>query len=237
MKLALCLSGQPRSYAKTYEYLKQNLLDVHDVDIFIHTWKPKGVANYLQMYEDLNALYQPKYLVMDDPLPETVNNHMFVPNLSHPANFVTSMFYSLYRANDCRARHEMTHDTKYDFVIRSRLDFALNTQIDFESLSKDIVYVPKDAEGDTLFNDQFAVASVDNMNCYASTFLTMSRLYQRGVPLCGHRLLENNLHINNIKYSQLDVNHPFVDGKFNIGRHSIIRDDMTQWVDPKIWGY
>ena len=74
MKLALCLSGQPRSYAKTYEYLKQNLLDVHDVDIFIHTWKPKGVANYLQMYEDLNALYQPKYLVMDDPLPETVNN-------------------------------------------------------------------------------------------------------------------------------------------------------------------
>ena len=38
MKIALCFSGQPRSYEKGYEYYKKNLLDHYDVDVFIHTW-------------------------------------------------------------------------------------------------------------------------------------------------------------------------------------------------------
>lgn len=237
MKLALCLSGQPRSFKKAYEYIKSNLLDVHDVDVFIHSWRPSGVAKYSEMYEELNELYHPKYLTLDSPLPENVNSHMFVPNASHPANFVTSMLYSIYRSNDYRIVHELKNGTKYDFVIRSRLDFALNTQIDFNSLQSDVLYIPKDAEGVNLFNDQFAVSNPDNMNAYASTLLNVNKLYNFGVPLCGHRMLLNNLISNSVKMEHLEVNHPFVDGKYNIGKHSIIRDDMSQWVDPKIWGY
>ena len=40
MKIALCLSGQARSYEKGYEYHKKNLLDHYDVDVFYHTWRP-----------------------------------------------------------------------------------------------------------------------------------------------------------------------------------------------------
>ena len=39
MKIALCLSGQARSFEQGYEYYKKNLLDHYDVDVFIHTWQ------------------------------------------------------------------------------------------------------------------------------------------------------------------------------------------------------
>lgn len=237
MKLALCLSGQPRSFDKAYPFLKKNLLDLHDVDVFIHGWRPNGMAKYLQMYEDINELYHPRYLKLESPLRESVNEHMFVPNSSHPANHVTSMLYSIYFANNFRIIHELSKGIQYDFVIRSRFDFALNKPIDFDNLRKDVVYIPKDVEGESLFNDQFAVSSADSMNCYSSTFLHIGKMNKIGVPLCGHQMIQHNLTNHNTEFDRMDVDHPFVDGKYNMGKHSIIRDDMSQWIDPKIWGY
>ena len=39
MKIALCISGQPRSFEKGYEYHYKNIIENNDVDVFIHTWK------------------------------------------------------------------------------------------------------------------------------------------------------------------------------------------------------
>ena len=38
MKLALCLSGQPRDVDIIYPILKQTIIDGNDVDVFVHTW-------------------------------------------------------------------------------------------------------------------------------------------------------------------------------------------------------
>ena len=38
-KIALCLSGQPRSVEKGYEFVKRNILDGNDVEIFCHSWE------------------------------------------------------------------------------------------------------------------------------------------------------------------------------------------------------
>ena len=55
MRIALCLSGQPRSFEKGYEYHKKNLLDHHDVDTFIHTWKCDETKNDLfQLVKSIN---------------------------------------------------------------------------------------------------------------------------------------------------------------------------------------
>jgi hypothetical protein len=50
-------------------------------------------------------------------------------------------------------------------------------------------------------------------------------------------MLEAQLDLFKVAVERIDIDHPFVDGKFNIGRHSIIRNDMSKWVDTKIWGY
>lgn len=175
---------------------------------------------------------------MDENLPSDTNSDLFVPNPSHPANFCTSMFYSIYKSNDLRLKHQMLNGIKYDFVIRSRFDLALNKIIDFSTLEKGVIYTSKDTdEPNALLNDQFAIADPDTMNLYASTFLNLRWLSAKGVPLCGHSMLEANLNHFNVPFSRIDIDHPFFDGRFNRGRHSLIRDDMDQWVDTKIWGY
>ena len=236
IRIALCLSGQPRSYKKAHEYIKRNLLDQYNVDVFAHAWRPH--IGRMIVYDDISLLYQPLQFIMDEALPETINSDLFVPNASHPANFCTSMFYSIHRANDFRVREEAKKDKKYDFVIRCRYDIALNKVIDFSSLEKGKIYVSKDCEGpNPLLNDQFAIGDSEVMNVYSTTYMFLRWHAQRGVSLCGHEMLEAQLKHFGIPFERIDINHPFVDGKFNRGRHSIIRDDMEQWVDTKIWGY
>lgn len=209
------------------------MLDVYDVDVFCHTWKPQSSS--IKLFEQLNTLYKPVLFSYDTPLSKSINSDLFVPNASHPANFCTSMFYSIYRANDLRIRHQTLNDVKYDFVIRSRFDFALNKVIDFSSLEKGKVYVSKDTDGpNPLLNDQFAISDPDTMNVYASTFLNLRRF---DVPLCGHEMLHEQLTSNSIPVERIDIEHPFTDGRFNIGKHSLVREDMEKWVDIKIWGY
>lgn len=237
LKLALCLSGQPRSYNKSYHYIKQNLLDHYNVDTFVHSWKPGDLNKLFKIREDLQTYYNPRYMHFDCPLESSINSDMMVPNASHPANFCTSMLYSIYRADSYRVWEECQSNSKYDFVIRCRFDLALNKLIDFGSLQKGVLYVSKDVEGPSLLNDQFAIADPDTMNIYSSTFLYLRRLYDSGVPLCGHEMLHEQLTRFNVPVVKIDINHPFEDGKFNRGRHSLIRDDMDQWVDTKIWGY
>ena len=41
MKVALCLSGQPRVVEVGYHKLRASILDHNDVDVFIHTWFDK----------------------------------------------------------------------------------------------------------------------------------------------------------------------------------------------------
>jgi hypothetical protein len=211
-------------------------LDVYDVDVFIHSWKSNTYN--LNTFEYLSSLYGPTNIFFDKELPKTINSDMIVPNASHPANFCTSMFYSIYRSNDFRIRHQTLNNVKYDYVIRSRFDFALNKVIDFNSLERGKIYVSKDTDGpNPLLNDQFAIADPDTMNVYASTFLYLRKLYNSGVSLCGHEMLQEQLLRNSIPVERIDVNHPFVDGKFNIGNHSLIREDIDRFVDIKIWGY
>ena len=237
-KLALCLSGQPRSYFDAYQYVKKNLLDCFDVDVFAHAWKSPNHLNQLKIYEEITAIYSPLFLLFDKPLSEDINQDMRVANASHPANFCTSMFYSIQKADHFRIVAETTFNKKYDFVIRSRFDLALNTVIDFTKLEKGKIYVSKDGDGPhPLLNDQFAIADPDTMNVYSSTYLFLRYHYDRGIPLCGHSMLESQMKLFNIPIERIDINHPFQDGLFNVGRHSLVRSDMNKWVDIKIWGY
>jgi hypothetical protein len=236
MRIALCLSGQARSYKKAHEFIDRNLLSKYNVDVFAHTWRPQ--YSKVALYDGITNLYNPVNFVLDDNLPENINSDLYVPNASHPANFCTSMFYSIYRANDFRLKFQSLNNIKYDFVVRSRFDLALNKVIDFSSLQKGKVYVSKDTEDENaLLNDQFAIADPDTMNIYAATFLHLRWHAYNGVPLCGHAMLEAQLQHFGVQVERIDIDHPFVDGRFNRGRHSLIRDDMDQWVDTKIWGY
>ena len=80
MKVALCLSGQPRVVDIGYQKLSQAILQHNDVDVFIHTWfDPENLSSQSVIpgresntlaslaIEKLQRYYQPKKILVEKP--------------------------------------------------------------------------------------------------------------------------------------------------------------------------
>jgi len=76
MKIALCISGQMRTYKDCYELLYENILVPLKPDVFIHTWSNSGVSNKVENRFDtenrdiletvLEEMYRPEMMVIED---------------------------------------------------------------------------------------------------------------------------------------------------------------------------
>ncbi len=80
MKIALCLSGQPRNYRDSFFYIYKHIIENNDVDVFFHTWFDKenrymekshmdrGNCEMLETtIEELLFLYKPKDYLVEKP--------------------------------------------------------------------------------------------------------------------------------------------------------------------------
>jgi hypothetical protein len=180
------------------------------------------------------------------------NNSFFakysrVADPKFPAVNTYSMFYSIYRANQLKTVYEIQNGFRYDCVIRSRFDFAINKQFNFEQMvSKDFkinetvtgdqcVFVPADRMTDNhdFCADMFAFGSSDVMNRYSNTINNIDIFYDRlGTMMNGEEMLASNLFIYGLTGDRMvyvPMNNPFPPGKYNGNMHSIIRDDFTHF--------
>jgi len=232
MKIALCLSGQPRSFEKGFEYHKKNLLDHYDVDVFIHTW----LDNNEEDIQKLTNLYNPVATMVEPPLTDDFDSlYKNTPNpIAHPPRFTVSMLYSMHKSCELKVVQEMENKKSYDWVIKSRTDYALNVKIPFEELEKGKVYIPncRMVPERDFGNDQFAFGDSDVMNKRMSIYLNMNHYYDQGVSMIGEdmmraQLRENNLVGQNLVY--VNMNNPFPPGQYNGTWHSLIRDDCSEW--------
>lgn len=232
MKIAVCISGQPRAYKQGYEYLKRNLLDQYDCDIFIHTWK-----NSVYDEEDVYDLYKPVVGVADDYFQfSAMLNRKYVntPNAKvFPASNSVFAYYSLFRSCLYKIDHEVKTQT-YDWVVKTRFDYALNAKIPFEQLNKEKLYIPNCRMVPTrdFGNDQFAFGSSNVMNKYMSTYVNLDMYYAQGYQMNGEEMMRANLRFHGLvgdKLVYVDMMNPFPPGPYNGTPHSLIRDDMDLW--------
>ena len=110
MKIALCLSGQPRYLNEGYSGIYENILSKYSPDIFVHTWWDNSMKNkkmdlssslsYNRTYywekntlDLIESLYSPKVLFHQEQIKfetySNVNYELCTPNNVH------SMFYSI----------------------------------------------------------------------------------------------------------------------------------------------
>ena len=162
MKIALCFCGQTRSFEKGYEYYKRNLLDLHDVDVYIHSWKRPKVEGEVSILD----LYKPKDYLFED---ELVGNYDAIytntPNAQKwPPRFTYSALYSMNEVSNL-----IYGD--YDWVIKTRTDYALNVMLPLYTLDNSKLYIPncRMVPERDFGNDQFAFSSKENMMKYMST--------------------------------------------------------------------
>lgn len=222
MKIALCFSGQARSWKKGYEYYKRNLLDRYDVDVYIHTWK-------FNEENELNDLYKPVKFMSSNPVQGNFDQtYTNTPNAQkHPPRFTFNMFYSMYQSS-------LMIDKKYDWVIKTRTDYALNLIIPFDKIDRSKLYIPHCRMVPTrdFGNDQFAFSSQENMMKYMSTYVNLDKYYASGNQFIGEDMMRANLHEHNLygdKLVYVDMNNPFPPGPHNGTWHSLIRDDYDNW--------
>jgi hypothetical protein len=233
VRIALCLSGQPRSVKQGYEFVKRNILDGNDVTVFCQVWEADGAG-------DLD-LYKPEVMLMEKSLNTDLSKYTNVPppqpnwKVKDPARSTWNQLYAIEVANTLKSVYEQNENMKFDWVIRSRYDFAINVKIPFAELDNSKLYIPncRQVPNRDFGNDQFAFSSSENMDKYADTYTHLDRFYDSGIQMMCEDMMsanwkEKGLVGENLVYC--NINHPFPPGAYNGTWHSLIRGDFEQWL-------
>jgi hypothetical protein len=236
MKIALCLSGQPRMVEAGYQFHYENIIKDNDVTVFFHTWETPD-----NLHEKAIELYKPDEYIVEAPLSVDLSRYTNTPPPSpnwKVKDGRMSTYAQLYAINWCNAtkkRWESTHYEKFDWVIRSRFDFAINVRIPFDELDNSKLYIPncRMSPNRDFGNDQFAFSSSENMDKYARTVEHIDEFYEQGVQYMCEDFMSANwkkygLVGDNLVYC--DIDHPFPPGPYNSTWHSLIREDFEEWL-------
>jgi len=234
MKIAICISGQPRNFKQSYESLKTYFLDKYDYDIYFHTWKTNsfestnfGFGNNKYSltgddYNELIQLYKPKNYILENPIVFDSSGYK-CPIWRQPLNNTLSMFYSIYRSFQLI-------EENYDYVIRTRFDVNYS-KFNLEFPEEGIILPEWNTDirvKSRGYYDVFALGKLKDMKIYSQVFSNIISYVTndedflnfltggwpgQDSPLRNEYLLKWHLLKNNIKIKEL----PTLEIKADIG--------------------
>jgi len=226
MRVALCLSGQPRVIAPGFKSIKESIIEpiLHragtlkqwDTDVFVHTWtdwkyvnRHGGQLDGISNIGEISNLYSPKSLLVESQMYEYDNFEW----TKHPCNGVPryfnaiAMFYSIMKCNELRKQYEQYMNVKYDVIIRSRFDVEIIDTQNFimgvlppEKYNNNIIYGWQQCE--EFFNDQIFWGNPTAMNSICDTYkhlesITEPRLWRTGEFLMMEVAKMHNIQLSN----------------------------------------
>jgi hypothetical protein len=178
MKIAICLSGFPRTMNYTYPYFKKYVIDKLDPDIFYFGYEDE---DHSIRTDDILKLYKPvshvirkfEDSVSDEVMKEYGTHDVKNINLAKGSPLaILSQYYNLFKSNELKKLYEEKHGFKYDVVYRMRTDYYFFEKPNSE-VEKQSVYIPH------LWNfggvsDSFAYGDSESMDSYSSLFYNMA---------------------------------------------------------------
>ena len=196
MRVALCISGQPRNVYRGFENILEKM--EFDFEVFVHSWWD----NKANQRTFKKILYDGR----EDEVSEIVDNdwigklygsfnanrvliekqkHFDIPEVFEKRKLkfthtfgVYSSLYSVYRCNKLKRNFELDNGFTYDWVIRTRFDFGLSEPVNINKFNSDIIYAPDDNNHRYGFNDQFAIGSSKNMDIYSNVFSNIESIIE-----------------------------------------------------------
>lgn len=146
MKIAVQMFGHLRTYQQCYRQLYDNLLNLYDCDIFMHTWDT--IDHHTQVWHDflveetgqapeqlakiINKIYKPKLLKIETQ--HVVDEGNIIAQGCKISLFgIKSMLYGMSEANRLREEYQKEHRVNYDFVLTIRPDILLEYPFKFEA--------------------------------------------------------------------------------------------------------
>lgn len=203
-KVAILISGYLRSLKNNIDSLKENLLNLYDVDIYIHITNSnecKYINNKINI-DEINLLLKPKVIIITDNI-----------NFNNKYNDLYNQNYKFYILNQKRIEIEKIENINYDIVIKFRPDIYLQEKILFEIIDENSVYIPKDNKidkiklkkpNDNYICDIIAFGKSNVMNKYFDMYLYLDSL----ITIYGNineTLLYNYLIDNSINFNLIDL--------------------------------
>jgi hypothetical protein len=211
MRVALCLSGQPRFVEKAYPYIYNNLIVPNCADVFFHTWFAKedvnksyrndtGWTNHPNnkipenTEELLLNLYKPKAFLFEKQktfknkswnVDKTIQRFCSHLNRDYFVDMMHCMWYSIHKANAVKEIYRYEQDVVYDYVIRCRFDAIIPRVLNCMELDPNIIHVSHDRQQPNMLDDWFAVSSTKNMNVYTDCYNLMDAAYDIGMKRDG----------------------------------------------------
>lgn len=216
MRIALCLSGQPRGLPLSLELLKKGL-DIDNMDVFLHAWYDPSTIG--QSYDSAQASQQGRVGLVHPQTEEMLlglnpKDYLFEPQKEFKfarefrqlpeANQekMASIFYSIYSANMLKKKYELLNGFKYDLVVRARYDLFYEERIDvtkYAQLAKTMIITsdkfqgmrnkPDFTHGGYTLTDIFAFSSSENMDVFCDTYPHMSFINTQINPPYGENYL------------------------------------------------
>ena len=165
-KVAICMSGQLRTFKECFSYIQENLIECNQNDFQV------DLFGYINSEEKIDLSEYPfaKLVVEPDkPLPD-LSYQYFTYSVSRPAE--KEVYYQLYgmrQSLEVMKSYEQENNIQYDYIARIRPDFKYLTEVDFLSLENDKVFIPcyNDHRG---LNDRFAIGDRRVMDIYLRRF-------------------------------------------------------------------
>lgn len=157
MKIAVCISGEMRSFES--EMVRNGFKYISDLnpDIFVSTWLHTGfsynekrdthildkrhdvdlslIERIKSSYNNIKSIEVEDYddwLLNLDPL---IKNIMSGKLIGGEAITAPPQLYKMYRCNQLKSKYEREHNFKYDVVIRVRPDLVYLDSIDFSNIN------------------------------------------------------------------------------------------------------
>lgn len=227
MRVALCISGQPRNIYRGIQNISENMK--FDFEVFLHAWWDNDTNK--------STFKKVLYNGVEDEVSELVSNdwvgrlydnfnvnkisiekqvQLNVPKILERRKLkftntfgVCSGMYSIYKCNELKKEYETENNFEYDWVIRTRADFGLSEPLNLSEFDNSFIYAPNDNSHNYGFNDQFAVGSSKNMNTYSDTFLHIENAiesHNTGVKTANYCDKPDNVGHEQILQSHLENN-------------------------------
>jgi hypothetical protein len=205
MKIAICISGQPRNYEDGFGELKKWFLDKYDCDVYIHTWKDTTTEftsshNFTKTrhykfteedYQNILDLYNPVSYKFQRPI--NFDDTNITGNLGFTINGILSAWLSTQQS----IQQALNSKTQYDLIVKYRFDLQFTDYVspeceilnNFENLNPDYLHCFSFGTHD---DGNFRPTEIDDL-----------------INIGGPKVMEvySQLFSHIIKYCYLDPNH------------------------------
>jgi hypothetical protein len=135
MKVALCLNGYYVSSSgidtarSSFDYIKKKILDVADVDVFVHSWDLEHQEEIERLYSPVASVFEKQKTFEEEQL--SFDEAWFNENFDRSSSMYNSTIYktlscmySRKQSIAIKTEHERQNGFEYDCVIMARFDLG-----------------------------------------------------------------------------------------------------------------